>query len=29
MARSVDQKKAVGYVIRAKNSLHVSKIAVK
>ncbi len=29
MARSVDQKKAVGYITKAKNSLHVSKIAVK
>ena len=29
MTRSVDQKKATGYITKAENSLHISKIAIK
>jgi len=29
MARSVDRRKSTGYIIKAKNSLHISKIAIK
>ena len=29
MARSIDRKKSSGYITKAENSLHISKIAIK
>ncbi len=29
MARSIDRKKSTGYITKAENSLHISKIAIK